>query len=121
MWMAYVKDIEVSDLQSGVEYLSQTFSNLSFDARHEAVYGMGRLMSPERCEKLADNYDNGEEVCQQYLDGQLDVRELCEKLKAMALAGFLYRIRNVLPDAICSIYCPDTDDEVTNSDDDNTC
>lgn len=41
MWIAYAGSIDVVDLKSGVASLWQ----LSFDAYHEANYGMGRFLS----------------------------------------------------------------------------
>lgn len=111
MWMAYVNEIEIKDLRSGVQFLIQKFSNLSFDARHEAIYGMGTIMSSEKCEKLADNYDKGEEFCQKYLDGKIDIIELCNELEDLELERFLYRLKNFLPAWISSLYFPDSDNK----------
>lgn len=80
MWMAYVDEVEVVDLESGVKYLSQLFSNLRFDAEHEAVYGMGRFFTEEECNNLATKYEEGRKICQDFL-----MREICEDCLVSAL------------------------------------
>lgn len=44
MWMAYVQSIEIFDFKSTTDNLNQQFTNLAFDAYHEAVYVMGKFL-----------------------------------------------------------------------------
>lgn len=39
MWMMYATEIEIVNLEGGVNNLSDTFSKLRFDAEHETLYG----------------------------------------------------------------------------------
>lgn len=113
MWMCYVKEIEVTDLKSGIEYVSQTLSNLAFDAGHEAVYGMGRFYSMGECLELEDRYHQGDGLCVKYLDGEISLMELATKLKSLDLHRFLARLQEFLPQEIKDTY-PDivsTDDD----------
>lgn len=121
MWMAYVNEIEIKDLKSGVKFLSQKFSNLSFDAHHEAVYGMGRIMSPEKCDQLGDKYDKGEDFCQKFLDGEIDIVKLCNELEDLELETFLYPLKNFLPEWISSLYFPDSDNEKNKEREEKNC
>lgn len=96
MWMCYVKDIEITDLKSGVQYLHQKFSNLQFDAEHEAVYGMGAFHSEEECNKIAKNYEYGCEVCDKFLQEKICVECLVENLMRLNLEGFLHPLKDYL-------------------------
>lgn len=97
MWMCYVQEIPVTDLESGVKHLHQKFLNLAFDAHHEANYGLGRFRSPSECEALGDKYDEAADMCSDFLDGTRFIEELINMLVEHKLEGFLYPIRSFLP------------------------
>uniref|UniRef100_A0A6P7H3Y8 Uncharacterized protein LOC114345818 n=1 Tax=Diabrotica virgifera virgifera TaxID=50390 RepID=A0A6P7H3Y8_DIAVI len=102
MWMCYVTDIEVTDLKSGVESLHQLFSNLEFDASHEAIYGAVRPSpySSEYCTELARKYEKGVEICDLYLKNQICLYGFVSLLKVVELDGYLIRIKKFLPSAL---------------------
>ncbi|CAG9840781.1 unnamed protein product [Diabrotica balteata] len=102
MWMCYVTEIEVTDLKSGVQNLHQLFSNLEFDASHEAVYGAVRpsSYSPEFCTELAKKYEKGAEICDLYLKNQICLYGFVSLLKAVKLDGYLIRIKDYLPSVL---------------------
>lgn len=114
MWMAYVQEIPVVDLTSGIQHLHQTFTNLSFDAYHEANYGMGRFYTMEECIRLGEKYDNGEEACTNYLDGKIDLIEFGHQLQNAGLGDYLYHIKEHLPEDIRLYFCPPSDDDKDN-------
>lgn len=98
MWMAYQQESEIKDERSAVEYLRQQFSNLQFDAEHEAVYGMGRFYTEEECSKIAKTYDLGMQACDDYLEGQLCIYCFVQRLQAFQLECFLRDIVDYLPE-----------------------
>lgn len=61
-----------------MKYSEQRFSNLAFDAYHEA---MGRLYSYEECKELGETYDR--------------VRDLCSKYKENEVCYLIYELGNV--------------------------
>lgn len=97
MWMSYVKYTEIVDLKTGVENLSEQFSNLAWDARHESIYGMNRFCSYEECEKLAESYINASNICNDYLKGTIGIEILVNQLKIMEFDSFLRDLKDVLP------------------------
>lgn len=106
MWMAYVTEKEITDLKSGVENIRQEFSNLAFDAHHEAVYGMGKFLSMEECNRLGDRYMDGESICDNYLDGGITITQLVQQLKENDLHFFLSKVREYLPPALMLLVPP---------------
>lgn len=107
MWMAYIEEIEVKDFKSAVENIRQTFSNLAFDAHHEAVYGMGAFLQPEECIKLGHRYDAGRDACDDLLDSEIGLIEWYNILKNNNLDNYCYDIKQHLPTAFCEIYLKD--------------
>lgn len=53
--MAYVVEVEITNLKTVVAHLQQKFSNLVFDAHYEAIYGLGRFYTHEEGEELDDS------------------------------------------------------------------
>lgn len=100
MWMSYCKDVEISDLESGVEYLLNVFQKLEFDAEHEANYGLGRYETPEKCEELAEQYRRGVEACELYLIEDICLDCFVQSLIEAKLQSFIPRIYNYLSDHI---------------------
>lgn len=115
MWMAYVQEIEIVDLESAVKNLSQQFSNLAFDAHHEAIYGMGRFYTYEECEKIGDTYDKAEEVCDEYLQGKRSISFLVHELADLEMYSFLKKLKPYLPPSLV-IVCDSDDSESEESD-----
>lgn len=110
MWMCYVKEVEITDLESGVRNLSQKFSNLQFDAEHEAVYGMGRFLSEDECNELAKKYEAGHEVCQKFLQKRICEGCLVQELVKLGLQDFLPPINQYLrPNLASRAHRPDED------------
>jgi hypothetical protein len=103
MWMAYSPSIEIKDLKSGVEHLNNEFQKLGFDAEHEAIYGLGRFYTPEECEKIAEKYNKGSDVCEQYLQREIPLEKLISELIDCDLKNFLYRILDYLPENLKSV------------------
>lgn len=103
MWMCYVKEVEIIDLESGVRNLSQKFSNLQFDAEHEAVYGMGRFYSEDDCNELAKKYELGHEVCQKFLKEKICEECFVQELIKVGLREFLHPIKQYLKPNLASI------------------
>lgn len=103
MWMAYIVEIEIKDIQSGIRRLEQEFSHLGFDAMHEANYGMGRLMSMKDCIELGERYDKAGDVCTSYLEGDLTIHDVAEKLKEIRLGHFLLQLEKYLPQSVVDL------------------
>jgi len=68
MWMAYRETKPAVDLRTAVVNLEQQYSDLQWDAEHEAVYGMGRFYSEEECTNLAKKYEKIVNTCSTYLN-----------------------------------------------------
>lgn len=110
--MCYVKEIEIRDFKSGVEHLLQTFGNLKFDAEHEAIYGMGKFYSEEECNKIADKYGDGVEVCEAFLEDQICEECLVDRLIDVKLGNFLCRLKNFMsPELLSKLDDTSKDDE----------
>lgn len=118
MWMAYIEEIPIVDLNSAIQYLHQTFSNLSFDAYHESNYGMGRFYTMEECIQLGEKYDKGEEACSKCLSNEIGLIEFGNQLQNAGLGNYLYHIKEHLPEGVRQRFCPDGDDEDDDDDDD---
>ncbi|KAF5285977.1 hypothetical protein FQA39_LY16488 [Lamprigera yunnana] len=60
-WMLYAEQhwTKVVDLKSAVERLYEKLGALEFDADHEAIYGMEKYYTVEKCENLRDKYKIG--------------------------------------------------------------
>jgi hypothetical protein len=103
--MCYVEDIEITDFDSGVRHVLQKFQNLLFDAEHEANYGMGKFYTVEQCNKLAEKYADGVEVCEKYLEGKVCRSCLVDDLIRLELGDFLYRLEEYMePELLCKLY-----------------
>lgn len=111
MWMAYVTEVNITDLKSGVQYLSQKFSNLQFDAEHEAVYGMGQFYTEEQCYELATKYQRACDVCEKFLMKFICEECLVQGLIQLELGGFLYPLKDYLRPDLVSRLNFDEDDE----------
>lgn len=104
MWMAYVDNVEVVDLKSGLQSLNQQFERLAFDAFHEANYGMGRYLSPEECEVLGNKYENAQTICTQCLDGDITIEGFIKKMLEMDFGRFLIEIVKYLHKDLIKLY-----------------
>lgn len=62
MWMSYVDEIEITNVQSGIQRLQQEFCN--FDAKHEVIHGR---------DKQDGRYDRGGDISTNYLEGNLTI------------------------------------------------
>lgn len=93
MW--FVKDINVINIQTAVESLHQKFSNIIFDAEHESIYGNG-FFTPEYCKECIEVYGQAVEICENFLEGRSDIKELVEKLIDLDLKSQLSVLKNFL-------------------------
>lgn len=98
MWMAYAEQSweKAVDLQSSIKRKQQCLEARSWDAEHEAVYGMNRFFDEEYCNRLAKKYDTGAEICAEYLADKINIDELCKKFIDNDMKDELYDIRNFL-------------------------
>lgn len=101
MWMAYAEasdsKSEVVDLNSAVIRLQGTFHRLTFDAEHEAVYGMERFYSISECSNLAENYNRAYNTCEKYLTSKINIDVLVRRLQELHLTRFIFDLENFLP------------------------
>lgn len=120
--MAYVKDIEITDLESAVKHIHKEFSNLSFDAHHEAIYGMGRFYTYEECEELGDTYDKAVSFCDQYLDDEIPLSRLVHELLDLKMYSFLTKLKPYLPRVLleaCNLKWEEEEEEEDSTDSDS--
>lgn len=117
--MAYVTEIEIKDLESGIRNVQSELLNLAFDAHHEANYGMGRILSMEECTKLGERYDKGVGHCTNYLDGDLSIYELAIELKELNLLNFLMRVKKYLPQNVLDLSPTLEDSDATDIEEDD--
>ncbi|CAG9764638.1 unnamed protein product [Ceutorhynchus assimilis] len=92
MWLAYVQETPTYSLTTAVENLAQLFSNLEFDAEHEANCGFERFKTIEECMELARKYSKAEEACNTYLH-TLDLTTFLTTIKHMDFAHFLDKVK----------------------------
>ncbi|KAF5294573.1 hypothetical protein FQA39_LY13332 [Lamprigera yunnana] len=61
MWMLYAEQhwTKVINLKSAVERLYDKLGALEFDADYEAIYGMERYYTVQKCENVLDKYKIG--------------------------------------------------------------
>ena len=97
--MAYVGERKAHDLKSAVESLAQHFSNLEFDAEHEAEYGFERFYTYEECMEIARKYGKASEACSIYLHTS-DIRTLLHTMKEMDYENFLDEVKKFTPEEI---------------------
>lgn len=101
MWMAYTEasdsKSEVVDLNSAVIRLQHTLHRLTFDADHEAVYGMERFYSTSECRSLAESYNRAYTTCEKYLTSKINIDVLVRRLQELHLTRFIFDLENFLP------------------------
>lgn len=100
MWMAYVQEVPIVDLKSGIEHLYQKFDNLYFDAHHESVYQRTGLYSSEECEVIAEQYSKGADCCQKFLNEEISQSCFVEMIKQLNLEHFLHPIKEFLDEDV---------------------
>lgn len=114
MWMAYAEasgsSSEVVDLTSAVIRIQHTLHRLSFDADHEAVYGMERFYSTSECRNLAESYNRAYNDCERYLTGKINIDLLVCRLQELHLTQLIYDLESFLPRHL-QIYLTGIDDD----------
>lgn len=98
MWMAYKTYPEVHDFKSGLRYLLSQFTDLEFDADHEAIYGFGRHLSVEDCYELSAKYRKAQQLCRKCLKGKINRIEFCKKLIGLNI-GYINTIKPYLTES----------------------
>lgn len=94
MWMCYREESRAvaTDLRSAVMRLKGRFQDLAFDASHEAVYGLGRILSEEECLDRENNFLEGVALCDKFLNNELCEICLIKELIDIELQHFLSEI-----------------------------
>lgn len=113
---------EAKDLDSAVKRIKSQFSDLSF----ESLLAKNRLhqYSEYTEEELSDReelYHRGYMLCYKYLNGRIDLKELCDLLVCIKLRSYLYIIKPFLPREIIAIHKLESDDNSDDSHDENKC
>ncbi|KAF5290456.1 hypothetical protein FQA39_LY03560 [Lamprigera yunnana] len=72
MWMLCAEQhwTKAIDLKSAVERLYEKLGALEFDADHEAIYGMEKYCTVQKCENFRDKYKIGRKLCRKFLKGK---------------------------------------------------
>ena len=99
MWLAYAHERPAYNLTTAVENLAQHFSNLEFDAEHEAEYGFDRFYTYDECMEMARKYEKASEACSIYLHTS-DLLAFLQTMKEMDLKQFLGEITKFVPQNI---------------------
>lgn len=94
--MAYVEEIQINDVQSGMQNIRQEFSHLSFDTYHEANYGMEKIYSLQESIKLGVTYDKGDAIRTNYLDSGLTT-------EGDGIGSFSSRLKEYLPQSVVDV------------------
>lgn len=86
MWIAYASEHwpEPNDIESAVQHLHATFTDLLFDSEHQEVYG-GLHIDPEECRRLSEIYSPAVDICDLYLQKKIDLDSLLTTLKKLNL------------------------------------
>ncbi|MVN24208.1 hypothetical protein GO639_03335 [Staphylococcus aureus] len=95
--------VDVVDLKSSVQHLSSKLKVLGDGAEHASVYDMSVCYDEkqiELCLRDAENYWSGAEVCNKFLDNELELWQLCEVMIELNLRRFLYSLQPYLPEWI---------------------
>ena len=96
MWLAYVPTRDANNLTTAIENLSQHFSNLEFEAEHEAEYGFERCYTYEECIELANKYGKASEACHIYLH-TCDLKTFLHTMKEMGFMDYLNEVKQFIP------------------------
>ncbi|KAF5283762.1 hypothetical protein FQA39_LY17200 [Lamprigera yunnana] len=112
MWVLYAEQhwTKAIDLKSAVERFYEKLGALEFDADHEAIYGMQKYYTVEKCEKLRDKYKIGRKVCRQFLKGKTCSQCFVKRISNIGLQHFLNTISKYIKD------CSDLDTSSYSSD-----
>lgn len=99
MWMAYSQAgyPAAVDLPTSVKRLKCLLLDLEFEAEHSINYDFRSDEQIEQLKKDAENYFNGSEVCQTFLDGTINIETACQKFIALGLKNKLYYVLKFLP------------------------
>uniref|UniRef100_V5GWW1 Uncharacterized protein n=1 Tax=Anoplophora glabripennis TaxID=217634 RepID=V5GWW1_ANOGL len=99
MSMAYVSDIdsELVDLNSAVIHLQTLLSSLTFNAEHEANYGMDGLYSTTGRRNQAETLNCAYNTCERYLASKINIDVLVHTLHELHLTPFILQLEHFLP------------------------
>lgn len=102
MWFAYSQANwpRAIDLRSAIERLSAEFRDLSFDADHESVYNVNYCYDEDevlRLRGLAEKYGEAEQVCDLYLESEITLEDLLDKLQKLDFHRFIKQVHTFLP------------------------
>lgn len=126
MWMAYSCQNwpTAEDLPSAIKRLRAEFYDLEFDRSHAANYDLNICYDSEALPKVlmeAERFDNGVDLCDQFLTGVLDINNFCSEIVNIGLKEFLSRVVDFLPTELIQqhqlrganddTYTSDTDDD----------
>lgn len=103
MWMAYSEAAYpiAEDLYTAVQRLKCLLRDLEFEAEHSINYDYGTFRSYEQINELAkdaENYYKGGETCQAFLDGTINIENLCGRFIYLGLKNKLHDIGKFLPE-----------------------
>ncbi|KAF5290979.1 hypothetical protein FQA39_LY14510 [Lamprigera yunnana] len=106
MWMLYTEQhwTKTIDLKSAVKRLYEKLGVLEFDPNLEAIYGMEKYYTVQKCEKLRDQYKIGSKVCIKFLKGKYCSQCLVKGMSEIGLQHFLDTINKYISNS-------DTSDE----------
>lgn len=104
-----------TNLQSAIEMVQEKALDMCWDIGHEMIYG-GAVFDLEHLHNLKDTYERAEDICQRYLDNNIDIGEFCRIIAAQDLTGYLIEIREFLPYEIIIKYRLNIEEEEEKSD-----
>lgn len=92
-----------ANLRGAIEVMQEKCLDMCWDIGHEMIYGEGRF-DLEHLHQLQETYKRAEDICQQYLDDNIDINEFCRRTAMQDMVSCLMDIRDFLPDDIIIKY-----------------
>lgn len=96
---------ESKDLKSAVGRLHSMFTDYLYDSEHQMNYG-GLHVDTEKCEQLSKIYSQAVEICEKYLEKNLDIVRLLSELQKLNLLGQCACLKSYLTKELINQYFP---------------
>lgn len=98
---------EATNLKTAVERLQSYLSALSWDILHAMNYDLSICYDEnelERCKQEQKRYNAGDELCEKFMEGALEISDFCEEMLKCDLKRFLCNLTPFLPNDIIEKY-----------------
>lgn len=76
-----------------------------------STHGMNRFFPYEECEEAAGFYEKARNICNEYLEGKINIDSLVNQLNDVKFGSYLMEIKKVVPKHLQYLWEVSTDDD----------